>query len=190
LESLTVKGHNLFSVEEIVRAVKRVKGAKKISTVSVTGGEPLTQAGFLRDLLPALRKNKYRVYLETAGVHAKNLASIISYVDVVAMDMKLPSAVGRTYWKEHKEFLKVAAKKAFVKIVIDSKSTLSEVRQAAHIIKSNSVQPLLVLQPATSIASRTRAPSSEQISAAYNLASSVLKRVLVMPQQHKLWSVR
>lgn len=189
-KSLTVKGHKLFSVEEIVRSIKRIKGTKKISTVSVTGGEPLAQVGFLQELLPMLKKKKYRVYLETAGVHVKNMASIVPYVDVISMDMKLPSAVGRPYWREHKAFLKVAAKKAFVKVVIDSKSTLDEVRQAVRLIKSHSFKPLLVLQPATSIEPRTRAPSSDQISSAYMVATSALQHVLVMPQQHKLWSVR
>jgi organic radical activating enzyme len=187
--SLTAKGHPRLSVKEVLRKVKKCAGGK-IRTVSVTGGEPLAHVEFLKELFPALKKNRFQIYLETAGIHYKGLSSVVRFCDVIAMDMKLPSAIGRHYWKEHAAFLKMAGRKAFVKAVIDQKTKEREIKEVTRIIRLSPSRPLLVLQPATPIPSRVIAPSVKQISDAYRIAAASLPRVLVMPQQHKHWSAR
>lgn len=188
--SLSVQGHPLLSVASVMKTIRQLHRAHKIQTVSVTGGEPLVQAGFLKELFSELQKNKLKIYLETAGIHPNNLKRVIRYCDVIAMDVKLPSAVKHSYWSQHREFLKVAGKKAFVKIVIEAQSSLGELKQAVRMLASSKLKPLLVLQPATPLASHGKAPSWEKISAMYQLASRSLPRVLVMPQQHKSWRIR
>jgi organic radical activating enzyme len=75
-----------------------------VVTVSITGGEPLEQPEFVGALARGLRARELRVYLETAGIHADALRSVIDHVDVVAMDIKLPSATGVEHWDAHQGF--------------------------------------------------------------------------------------
>ena len=186
--SLVARGHERVSVDDAARRIKKVAGAR-VRTVSVTGGEPLAQHRFLADLLPRLKKSGFRVYLETAGVHPDRLASLIALCDVVSMDIKLPSATGRTHWKEHRGFLKVAGEKAIAKLVLEKRSTAEEVSRAVELLAEQARPPLLVIQPATPIPPKAEAPSSDQIADAYEKATRRLERVLVMPQQHKIWGV-
>ncbi len=189
-DSLVSRGHPRQTVAQVASSVVALRRRSRANTVSVTGGEPLIQPAFLKELFSRLKKLKFRTYLETAGIHPKALVSVIDAVDVVSMDVKLPSAIGRSMWRDHAEFLKVGADKIFVKIVIDNKSTLSEIKRAVLLLRALRRPPLLVLQPATAILRQVEAPSVDQIADAYAEASSRLPRVLVMPQQHKIWSVR
>ena len=60
--------------------------------------------------------------METNGTLVKQLAQVIDEIDIISMDMKLPSDIGKAYWQEHEEFLKLASKKdVYVKIVITDK---------------------------------------------------------------------
>jgi organic radical activating enzyme len=150
----------------------------------------LAHVSFLAELLPALKKKKFRVYLETAGVHPKNLARVVRDCDVIAMDIKLPSATGRVYWREHEQFVEEAEGKLFVKVVIERQSKKSEFERAVGILSKRPVSPLLVIQPVTPGNPGVDAPSAKQLGDFYALAARKLRKVLVMPQQHKLWGLR
>lgn len=188
--SLTAKGHPSRTVDDVLNEIVDMRRKTKISTVSVTGGEPLAHVGFLKQLLPRLKKKKFCVYLETAGVHPDALREVIRYCDVVSMDVKLPSATRKLSWNEHKKFLEVGGKKIFVKIVIAKNSQEKDLETAVAMLAARPRPPLLVLQPATPIRSRVEAPSTEQIADFYDLATGRLHDVRVMPQQHKLWGAR
>lgn len=189
-ESLVAKGHPRFTVDQVVAKILKLRGRTNIQTVSITGGEPLVYVRFLEELLPKLKKKKLKIYLETAGVHPQSLEQVVSNVDVISMDMKLPSATGRFFWKEHKKFLKVGGKKIFVKVVLERMSKMSEVKKVVSILIALKKSPTLVLQPVTPLSSPKEAPTTDQIAQAYGWAASKLAHVLVMPQQHKIWSVR
>ena len=89
-------------------------------SVSITGGEPLLQPDFLKGFCHALKKSKKRVYLDTNGTLPLALKAIIKDVDIIAMDLKLPSSTKqKSFWHEHKDFLKIAK----AKDVFDRKST-------------------------------------------------------------------
>ena len=188
--SLTPEGHQRLSVDDVVKEISRVQRETRIGTVSATGGEPLVYAPFLSEVFEALKKSNTRIYLETAGIHPESLAAVVDLCDVIAMDMKLPSATGQSYWSEHDRFLQVGAGKIFVKVVLDSKSKLDEVEKVISILKERSTPPLLVLQPATPIEPVTQAPTSDFVALSFALAKAALPTVLVMPQQHKIWGVR
>lgn len=188
--SLTAQGHSRMSINEAVKKIAKAGRAYMARTVSITGGEPLAHAAFLAELLPRLRRNGFRIYLETAGVHPRELAALIGYCDVISMDIKLPSATGKKFWKEHKKFLRVSAGKAFVKLIVERKSKMKEIKQAVSLIGSARPPALLVLQPASPMPPLANSPTVEQIAAAFEYARSHLPRVLVMPQQQKIWKVR
>jgi hypothetical protein len=106
------------------------------------------------------------------------------------MDIKLPSAIGKTHWKEHEQFIEEAEGKVFVKIVVEKKSKASEFARAVSVLSKRPVSPLLVLQPVTPGNPGVEAPTMQQLGDFYALAAKKLRRVLVMPQQHKLWGLR
>lgn len=188
-DSLTIRGHKQESADNVLKKVVVLGRREKIKTVSVTGGEPLVNVVFLENLLPKLRRKGFRIYLETAGVHPANLKRIAKFVDVISMDIKLPSATGRDYWKEHAAFLEAGGSKIFAKVVIDDKSNPKEVGKAIGLLKRKRKPPLLVLQPATEMGG-AKPPAPAKIAVMYEAARRALPNVLVMPQQHKFWGVR
>lgn len=188
--SLTSAGHRRVSSDQVVAQICELADLASINWVSVTGGEPLAHVPFLAELFPRLKKKAFKIYLETAGIHAAGLKKCEPYIDVIAMDLKMPSAVGRAYWKEHEQFLRVGFRKAFVKVVIDHSTSLQEILKACDVLKPYQSFIQLILQPATPQAPNCKAPSIDQIAQYFELAKSLLKHVLVMPQQHKLWSIR
>jgi organic radical activating enzyme len=191
--SLTAQGHPRMSVDEVIAKIRAL--GRRVKTVSVTGGEPLVQAPFVAALFRELKKRGFKTYLETAGIHAAALKRAQRYTDVVSMDIKLPSAVGRQYWEEHRAFLKIAGKKAIVKIVWEAASQLSELKKALALLRARPQPPLLILQVVSPVDAPVRAPApqpptADHIADAYALAAAQLPRVLVMSQQHKAWGVR
>jgi len=188
--SLTAQGHPSMSVTAVIEAVLDERRRGGAGTVSVTGGEPLVYGTFLAELLPALKAEGLRTYLETAGVHPEALSRVIDHCDVVSMDIKLPSATGREYWGEHSRFLSIAGPKAFVKVVLEKRSLMEELRRAVGILKENKTLPVLVLQPATGQAPDVEPASADFIAEAYQWCAGQVPDVRVLPQQHKIWKIR
>ena len=160
-------------------------------SVSLTGGEPLLQVDFLKNFLPELKKKKHLIYLDTAGVLPKHLEEIIDSVDIVAMDIKLPSATGLSaYMDEHKKFLEVAyTKEVFVKIVFTRDSKAKEIDDAATLIASIDEKIPLILQPVTPHGPIKHRPNPDMILAFHAVAKRKLKNVRVIPQVHKIIGV-
>lgn len=159
--------------------------------VSLTGGEPLEQVEFLESWLSSLR-HRYSFLLETNGVLPQNLDRIISFIDVVSMDIKLPSST-RTgvYWTEHEEFLKVAqkAKECYVKIVITSDTQESELNHAIQMVRSVNEEVPVILQPATFTRFFKKVPTMELVDSFAGQAKQWLRTVRVIPQTHKILGV-
>ena len=158
-------------------------------SVSLTGGEPLLQVEAIKELIPRFKKAKMPIYLETNGVLPTELKEVIDGVDIVAMDMKLPSSTEwRPFWQEHEDFLKIALQKdVFIKTVISSKTEKEDVLKAIEIVGRIDPNVLFILQPNT-----------------YDLNNGVMKKCLdyqmmcfqklnnvrIMPQMHKFMKVR
>lgn len=83
-----------FQESSVGEVLNEIQGLWKedCHSVSVTGGEPLVQADFLKELLPQFKARGQRVYLETNGVLVEELAGVIDHVDIVSMDFKLPNS--------------------------------------------------------------------------------------------------
>lgn len=154
--------------------------------VSFTGGEPLLQAGFIRELIPKLKEKCFRGYLETNGTLPDELAAIIPDLDVVAMDIKPPSACGKDIWNVQQQFLKTARDKAFVKMVICDKTTAEEVEKTAKMITAVDKKLVLILQPAEG----PNVPEMQTVRRYQALAEEQLQHVSIIRQMHKIWNVR
>ncbi len=118
-------------------------------SVSLTGGEPLAQTEFIKDFLPLLKKAGLKIYLETNGIFYRELKEIIDAVDIIAMDIKLPSSTKcRAYWQEHEEFLKVAVgRDVFIKTVVSSDTSQEDILKAAQVVSRVNRGVTFILQP-------------------------------------------
>jgi len=184
---------NPVTSEQLVDLIAELdKPAGIHHSISLTGGEPLLQVDFLKSFLPELKQtSKLPVYLETNGVLPDHLGEIIEQVDIIALDIKLPSATGLSpYWKEHKRALETAyLKEVFVKIVFTKETRVREVDEAADLIAAIDDKIPLVLQPVTPYGPVKHRPGAEEIMALYNTARRKLKHVRVIPQVQKIMGI-
>lgn len=156
--------------------------------VSLTGGEPLLYPEFLRELIPLLAGTRCGIYLETNGTLFSALETLLDLVDVIAMDVKLPSATGmQPLWREHGRFLEVARKKeVFIKAVVVKGTPLDEVAAAAGMAEAASAP--LILQPVTTGSDRSPAPA--ELLWLQSKALEVARDVRVIPQVHRFCGMR
>ncbi len=136
-----------YEPEELFKELKPYQDSHR--TVSFTGGEPLLQKYFLKAMLKLTHKAGYKNYLETNGVLYAALEDVIDDVDIVAMDLKLPSSTGlKDFWHHHRRFLEVAARKeTFLKMVICKDTNEEDLREGLKLIEEVSKSLVLVLQP-------------------------------------------
>lgn len=191
-----LKPHQEFiSVDSIVQKVKKLaaKGideaaASRPVAVSLTGGEPLLYPEALAELLPALKKLKLKVHLETNGTLPEYLKKVKRWVDVVAMDIKAPSDCREAHWREHKDFLALCRKQAFAKMVLTDITADADVNKAVALVAAAGKDIPFILQPATPFdGTGTVAPWKLAVLAA--TARKKLKSVHIQPQLHKIWKV-
>jgi 7-carboxy-7-deazaguanine synthase len=174
-----------WTVKDIIKHI--TKDSHK--TISLTGGEPLLQVQFLKLLLPELKARKFNIYLETNGVLKDNLLEVIDSVDVISMDIKLPSstALGQ-YWKEHKEFLTIAkSKETFVKVIVTKKTNYEDIKKAVKLVAEADKGIPFILQPA---ALKGKIEPIDNFEKFYKIASSGLDNVRIIPQVHKILGVK
>ena len=162
-------------------------------SVSLTGGEPLVYAKFLKELLPLLKKKGFKIYLETNGTMPEKLRQVIASVDIVAMDFKLPSSTKEAgHWKEHAEFLLLAsAKKVFVKVVVTADTNESDVKHAVALIKKIDAKIPLIIQPATQVRRADKIIGESRLHDFFEMASkNGIRDPRIMPQVHKILGVK
>jgi organic radical activating enzyme len=176
-----------YEPEGLLQELKQHAG--NYHSISFTGGEPLLQKDFLKETLKLTKVSGFRNYLETNGTLPDALGEIIEYVDIVAMDLKLPSCTGlNNFWDAHKRFLGIASqKKVFLKAVICQSTLEKDLEEAIKLIKEANNSLILVLQP----------NSYED----YNLIKEKLEHfrntclknnvtACIIPQMHKMLSVK
>lgn len=139
-----------MSLEAILdKAARLERKSGPHACVSLTGGEPLVDADFLRSLCEALKKRKFRILLETSGVLWRQLSKVRSACDIIAMDLKLPSVTGqKDFLAEHRKFLDlVKRKKVYIKIVISRNMDLREYDKHLRMVARVAPQTPVFLQP-------------------------------------------
>jgi len=188
----TVK--NPMTVNDIVSILKEYlsrnphKRSDAYHSIVFTGGEPLLRSDFIKELLLQIRQMGFKAYLETNGTKPKELKKIVSKIDYIAMDIKLPSATNRFFWSEHKEFLEIGRKKIFVKLIIDSKTKLNEIRKAVMLVVSINKKMPFILQPAT--INSKKIFDIEKVISFRKEISDILKDIRIIPQMHKIIGIK
>ncbi|NIM20694.1 MAG: radical SAM protein [Candidatus Latescibacteria bacterium] len=192
---------NPIGVDEVVREVFDIaRDSAPVRTVSITGGEPLEQSRFVASAAAVLKQSCMEVYLETNGIEVDGLAKVLPFVDVISMDIKLPSAIGCSRWSEHREFLRQATqaggdKTVFAKVVIGDHTPASEVEMAVDLISGVGRNIPLVLQPESKVFSGRNTSTNNKNALKHllvecqKLALERLSDVRVIPQWHKIMGV-
>ncbi|MFC1516961.1 7-carboxy-7-deazaguanine synthase QueE [Candidatus Margulisiibacteriota bacterium] len=174
---------NPLSPEQLLAALKKIRSSTTTKVVSLTGGEPLLQGAFLREVLPQLKRAGYGIHLETNGTFPQELTTVIQDIDVVAMDIKIEKFNDQGFIDQQEAFLKIAvAKEAFVKIVIDD--NVEYLTQAIDLIAKTANVPVF-FQPKDKT---SLSPAALQDLQAEGLKK--LENVRIIPQLHKTLKIK
>ncbi|AFY95227.1 7-carboxy-7-deazaguanine synthase QueE [Chamaesiphon minutus] len=186
---------NPIEMSQLLEWVERQNQPHLHDSISITGGEPLLHSLFLAQFLPRVKELTHLpIYLETGGHRPSQLVQVLPYLDLVGMDIKLPSVSGETHWEKHAEFLRSsrdAGVDIFVKIIISQTTNPEELRQAARLVAEVNSQIVIFLQPMTALAQphtnpTLTAPNPEQVLAWQALMKEYLPHIRVIPQTHKM----
>ncbi len=183
---------NPWSPERLSELLAHWQAVAPHHSLSLTGGEPLLHAPFLAQWLPQVKAMGWVTYLETSGTQPGALAKVLPWVDVVAMDVKLPSSTQQApLWAQHAAFYQMAVaagKEVFIKCIVNQHTLPEELAQ----LQAMGVHPHtpIVLQPQMSL----EHPSQPCISPAWALAlqqglSQAFAHVRVIAQGHKTLQV-
>ena len=176
-----------YSLDDLLSHVVEVK--EGCHSVSLTGGEPLVQKDFIKSFLPKIHASGLKTYLETNGVFPNELSEIINDIDIVAMDIKLPSSTKcRSYWQEHEDFLKIAIKKElFIKVVISTDTTDEDIARCVELVSKINRDIIFILQPNYL---EIKHGAIVECLKFHKYCSKHLTNVRVMPQMHKFMKLR
>lgn len=156
---------------------------ERFHSVSFTGGEPLLQPEFLRELALRARGLGLPTYLDTSGTLADRLEKVADAIDIFALDYKLPSTPGVRFDEaDVRRVLEIARGRGFVKIVLTADSRVDEVDQAARLIRDLPV----VLQLATPVNGTVRPPGGALLAQARGAVERHGLTAWVLPQFHVL----
>ena len=174
---------NPLSADKIADKIRTMLKEVPHQAVSFTGGEPLLHAAFIREIAEQIDA---KIFLETNGTLYRPLADILDVLDIISMDIKLPSIIRKPQWEAHKRFIEVAkAKDLYIKLVVGEETTEEEFRQAIDMVAETAPETLFIIQPVTPYGG-CKAASPEKVLICQNYALSKLKDVRVIPQTHKM----
>ena len=174
---------NPISPERAAELVALAAAGVPHQALSITGGEPLLHASFIRALAPHVH---LPIYLETNGTLYAELKKCINCVAGISMDIKLPSVTAHPVWDAHVRFLEIAkVKDTWIKIVVAAESPDSEIDTAVRLVADTAPETMLILQPVTPCGGCMK-PSSEQLLKWQETALRRLANVRVIPQTHRM----
>jgi organic radical activating enzyme len=181
---------NPLDVASATRLLEPFVRAPGVHALAITGGEPLVQSRFLADLLCRFQP-AVPVLLETNGTQPERLDAVLPFVDIVSMDVKLPSNSGEpALWTEHERFLaRCGGKIVYVKVPVDDGTRREEVREAAMLVAGSGQRVAFFLQPILSPDGEMQV-SPPSLECFYEVACEYLDDVRVLPQAHKVLGVR
>lgn len=189
-----VERDNPLSVSDLLTVAQHQISADDHAqhSVALTGGEPLLYPGFVAAFAKGLHDLGQRIYLETAGHLPQALQQVISEVDWIAMDWKLPSTLATPAASSRfAQFLEIAQQgDCFIKMVVTAGSSEEELRGALTEISAVTRCVPLILQPVTPVGDNCQRPTPDSLLRWQALATRFLDDVRIIPQCHKRVGLR
>lgn len=182
---------NPMTPDTLIDIITHLLQTAKHHSVSFTGGEPLLYHQFLKAVFPTIQKHS-KTYLETSGTQAEFLESVLPWTDVIAMDIKLPSATQEApQFENHARFYQLAQTRpeteCFIKLIFNQQTTPEEL-EAVQAIVTNPKTPI-ILQPETSLSDRKVYIQPAKVFEIENFLAARYQDVRVIPQTHKMLNV-
>ncbi len=182
---------NPVSMPQILDWVVQQNQPHLHDSISLTGGEPLLQADFLQRLLPLIRGVSHLpIYLETGGHRPQDLQKLLPFLDLVGMDLKLPSVSGETHWLAHTKCLQLCQQErldVFCKVIIAQQTDPNDLQQVMQTVGMINPEIPVYLQPVTPLPqSSLQTPTPAQVLQWQADLKQQLKTVRVIPQTHKM----
>ena len=118
----------------------------------------------------------------------EELKSILEFVDVIAMDVKPPSATAmKPMWSAHREFLRVAlVKEVIVKIVVTRTTSQHDLEMIRDLVAEVDRTVPVILQPVTPAWKIKVPPTMAQLLAWQAMFAEKLERIRIIPQIHRV----
>lgn len=176
---------NEYTPQELLKEIQ--KYGKRL-TLSLTGGEPLVSAEFLKEFLPLAKQYGHKIYLETNATLPEKLKEVIQFVDIISADIKLKSATGEGISSEiFDKFFEIAsAKELFAKIVFNSEITEQEIQSSVLLAKKYDFE--LILQP--EMTGNNFALTTTETEEIFKKFITLYPQTRLIPQMHKFLNVR
>jgi len=156
-------------------------------SVSLTGGEPLGQARFVREFARCCRQDGVKVFLETNGTLVAEATEVAEFVDFWSVDLKLSKTWGlngRTA-ERHRRFLtSVPPDRSYLKLVVDAVDDPDEIVRGLEKIDTH--RYIAVIQPFSASASSLGDWDSRLILEWLQVLRPHFSEVRWIPQVHKL----
>ncbi|MFN4280092.1 7-carboxy-7-deazaguanine synthase QueE [Thermosynechococcus sp.] len=187
---------NPVTTSQVLHAVAQLNRPPIHDSISLTGGEPLLHATTLAQFLPLLKAHSsLPLYLETGGHHPEALELVLSYLDSVGMDIKLPSVSGECHWSAHEAFLRLcdrAPVEVFCKVILSQATDPADLDRLSTLVAGVNPHIPVFLQPVTPIGTGryTPPPTPAQVLAWQAQLKARLSTVRVVPQTHKFLGQR
>lgn len=172
-----------YTAQELFEKITKEYDLKTFHSISLTGGEPLLHAGFLKEFLPLI-KNQTKIYLETNATLSENLLIVKDYIDIISADIKL----GMNTLEKHEEFFKNCQNVyLFAKIVFDENITDEQIKTCCKIGSKFNME--LVLQPKMGTDNKM-CVTSDFCNTILDKFTTIYHNVRLIPQVHKFLEVR
>ncbi len=197
---------NPWSMEQLDRELHQLAAGFGVDAtdvvLSVTGGEPLTQASFLEQWLPTWSG---RTLLETSGIYADKLQQLLPCLDLVSLDWKDEAALdaGESLLQRQQclQFTAAEAQRRnrslapeqalqyWVKFVVQQNTESAWLQKQLQQIAELAPGCEVYLQPVTPGSTDVHAPSASTLLAELIQGSRLNLDLRVLPQIHPFLGV-
>ena len=175
--------------QAVLAEILRLDAGKMNHSVSLTGGEPLLHAAFIRELAPLIKRAGLLVYLETNATLPEEYTKIAALTDIVAADIKFSTSGSPTH-QAHRAFLEQCRDRVFVKAVLCGTESEAELSSCAELIAAVDRAIPLVIQPATPRAGEILCSQNTVDLLRVLAQNNSIRQIFTLSQQHHKWGVR
>ena len=187
-----VRQRNPLPAQLLADICRKLLNENPIQGISLTGGEPLLQASYAREVLRCLGTPCPPVMLETSALHPELLPTLLSLVQVVSADIKLRSTrVPKADEAKAIEFIRLASSKVktWVKVPVDATVTTTELRRVLTMLAHAAPNVEVTIQP-IEFDDRRRMLSSQELLKLFKVVLEVRPNARLIPQVHKYLGVK